>query len=1249
MRTAFFALLLLFLSSPLLANDYQKAWEALARNDRQTARQLLEKALKDPATAADAALTMILLETFDGREEGASEYWKKAAKSFKDPYPYYFPMWFNSAVIGGYGRKNDEQEKLLETLMEDPKCPGTYKAAVQYSLGHHFLSQAKFKDMHAAWNNTTNMTQWQFVGPFDNLSGSGFDKNYPPIAHPEQSATFKSTYDADIQWFKPAAYSEEGWTTPTFYVRYYTGIVFAQTFVTAPSDLDAFLALGFTGNIRVWVNDRLLISEQEYRRTDFDLYKTKCRLNKGVNRVLVQIGFEDEEFPNFAVRFVDAQANLIPGLVSSAAYAPYTKDNSKVAATPIPFFVEAFFEEKVKNEPDNLLNYILLAKSYLRSNKNQEAVATIQKALQKAPDNSLIHFEYIQALVKTDNRTELTQELQRIKEQDPTSLSSYIIRFQEEMGNERYEEAEKILDERSKRYGKDEDIYEGQIKLTAAQQKIEELVGIIEEANRRYPDNAYFNEMVHNVALRLRKDPQAANSINEQFIKKHYVMSTVNQLIREYFDVGQNDKALKMITQLNENFPGNTRYAEQLYDYYYGVKDNKKAKQAIDMLLGLAPFHAQYHENAARLYEQTGDKTAALASFQKALLYNPNDFDARRRVRELQNQTNLTTLLPQYDPYELVKKSKGPDKAGEFDWYYVLDERATILYPERCSETYYSIIVKVLNEKGIDDWKESSLGYNQYRQRLIVEKAEVVKPNGSKFTAEQNDNQLVFTNLEKGDAVYIRYRIVSYANGRMAREHWDNYAFNTFVPAEISRYVLLAPKNLAVDVKTVNFDLPAKTRDIDDFKLYTWETFNEPAMKQESIMPRRVDVGKNLYVSTIHDWQDIAGWYADLSSIQAKQQDYEVQQAVQTLFPAGQTFTPLQKAQKIYEFVVKNIRYSSVSFRQSAFMPQKASKVLQTKLGDCKDLATLYAAMAREAGLEANLVLLSTRDNGEQALPLPAVDFNHCIVKVNAGGQVWYLELTDANLPFGSLPNSDIRGLALEIPYNGAGAKPGIFQLHPDNRTPDYRRQTVQIAIKNRDLAISVNTTLSGALTGNLRETYATLNREKQIEEIQKPLGGRFANPVTVKDVAFGALDQLHDTIQFHVQYNVRNEIIEIGDLKTFRVPFYYIFLKPDAFQEETRNFPINYWEYEDADEYREEVSIDAPAGKQFTEIPKDVALTFGGTQYSLTYKKNSATSLSVVRHIKINRSNIPAGDYAAFRTFVDEVVGAENRYVAFK
>jgi tetratricopeptide (TPR) repeat protein len=1244
----FLAIILLLSALPVLGNDYQKAWEALARNDRDAARSLLEKALKDPATAADAALTMMLICDFDGQSSESGKYWKIAVKNLENPYPYMFPLWFNEALAGDYGQKSPEQVKMLKGLMDDPKCPGTLKMSAQYSLGHHYLSESKFKEMLAAWNSVMPIAEWQFVGPFDNLSGSGFEKNYPPIAQPEPDAMFKSTYNADIQWFKPSSPIGEGSIVPNFYVRYSTGIVYAQTFVTAPSDLETTLAMGFTGNIRVWVNDRLILSEQEYRRTDFDLYKAKCQLKKGVNRVLVQIGFEDNTDNSFFLRFVDDQANQIPGLSSSAKYTPYVKDDSRLVPTPIPFFAEKFLEEKIKNEPENLLNYILLCSTYLRSGKNQEGLAIILKGLQKAPENNLLHIEHIMALIKTNNRTELTQALQRIKEGDPTSLTSLRLRYQEEMDNERYDEAATLLNECAERYGEDEDLLKKRITLASAQNKIEDLTKLITEGNKRYPDNAYFNQLVHNVELYVRKSPQAAIAVNVRFLKRNYAIGTLNQLIDEYFEVGQNDKAVKLLVEMSELFPWSEVYHERLFNYYYGIKDARKAKKSIDHLIGLSPYHASYHKSAALLYEQMGDKTATLEAFKKALHYNPNDSDSRRRIRELQNQTDLATLLPKNDPYELIKNSKGPEKSGEYNWYTILDERATILYPERCSEKYFTTILKVLNEKGIESWKETSLSYNSWRERLIVEKAEVVKPNGSKFAAEQNDNELVFTNLAVGDAIYLRFRIQSYVADRMAREHWDRFAFNKFVPLEISRFAVIAPKDLKIDYKTVNAEVAPTVREESDFKVYTWETRDEPTMKHENLMPRHVDVGKNLYISTILDWQEIANWYADLSAIQSKQ-DYDVQQAVQTLFPAGENFTPIQKAQKIYEYVVKNISYSSISFRQSAYVPQKASKVLQTKLGDCKDLSTLYAAMAREAGLESNLVLINTRDNGEASLPLPSVEFNHCIVKVMVNGEAWYLELTDAMLPFGSLPNYDVGSVALEIPFNGKGAQPGIFRLFPQNRTRDYRHLSMDITVNKQDLNMSAHVTTSGALTRGLRESNSTLNREKQIEGIQESLGGYFSNPVTVKDVAFGALNELRDTLQYDVQFNVRNEVIEIGDLQTFRIPFYFVFLKADAFQEETRVFPINYWDYEDSDEYHEDIRIEVPAGRQITDIPKDVALRFGGIEYKLTYTKKSPTTVHLVRHIKTNRSNIQAKDYAEFRIFLDKVLSAENKYIAFK
>ena len=1249
MRIVLSLLLFLSFNFSLSADNYQKAWEALAKNDRATARQLLEKALNEPANAADAALTLMLIDIFDGTIDDTHETWEKAVANLKDPYPYYFPLWFEAPVTGGYGQKEDHQVKLLKRLIADPKCPGYYKAAAKYALGHHYLTESEFKDMREIRKDISQLTEWQFTGPFDNLAGSGFDKNYAPITHPEPNAVFKSTYNADIKWFTPGKTLQEGWIPTGYYIRNSTAVAYAQTFVTAPSDMEVILAAGFTGNIRIWVNDQLIISEQEYLRTDFDLFKSKCRLHKGNNRVLVQLGFEDAEYPNFCIRFVDEQSNLVPGLVNSPNYAPYQKASGEQPAA-IPFAAEVFFQQKVKSEPDNLLNYILLAKTYVRSNKLQDAIAVIEKAVEKAPDNSLLLIEYIDILNKIENRTDLTREVQHIKETDPTSAVAYVIRHQEFMNSEQYDDAEKELAAYEKKFPRDENVYEKYIKLYLAQKKIKEVVSMIDEASDKYPANSYFNEMKHNVALMLRKDPQGANRINEQFLKRNLIIPVAMQLVNEYYQIGQNDKAVRMLNQYNEQFPGEYLYLEKLFQYYYSQKENKKAATYVTALLSQAPYHAPYHELAAHLYEQSEDNEAALAAFQKVLEYDPNDFDARRRIRDLQKRTDLNTLLPQNDPYEMVKKSKPTEKQKTYDWYYILDEKSTILYPERCSEMYHTLIIRVINENGIDKWKESSIGYNEYRQRLIIEKAEVIKPNGSKFTAEQNGADIVFTNLEKGDAIYLRYRTVSYAYGRIAREFWDSYNFNSTVPCETSRYVIVSPKDLTFDIKTLQTDLKPAVRDVDDVKIYTWETTNEPALKPESLMPSPVDVYKSVSVSTIRNWQEIADWYSDLSTQQAKQ-DLEIQTAVKNLFPQGRTFSPQEKARAIYDFILKNIRYSSVPFRQGAYMPQKASKVLQTKLGDCKDVSTLYAAMAREAGLEANLVLLCTRDNGEEPMPLPSAEFNHCIVKVKAGQEIWYLELTDSSLPFGSLPGNDLGGAALEIPYNGSGAKAGIFKLYPSNRTVDYRRLKTQIDIKNRDMEVSTHSTLSGVMTRNLRGDYATLNTDEQKENMQKWMGKRYTNPIVIKKLNFGNLEALNDTLQYRIQFQARNEIIEIGELRTFRIPFFYTFLQSDMLQEEleARTFPVNYWEYEDADEYLEEFTVNLPEGKQFTEIPKDVTLAFGGSEYKLTYKKAGATSIQVTRQIKVKRDIIPVNQYAAFRQFIDDVVSAENRYIAFK
>jgi hypothetical protein len=120
-----------------------------------------------------------------------------------------------------------------------------------------------------------------------------------------------------------------------------------------------------------------------------------------------------------------------------------------------------------------------------------------------------------------------------------------------------------------------------------------------------------------------------------------------------------------------------------------------------------------------------------------------------------------------------------------------------------------------------------------------------------------------------------------------------------------------------------NSSLQPSIKEVEDFKQYSWEIKNQPAYKDESYMPADVDILPVLHVSTLNSWNDIALWYADLIN-KSSDETHELTSAFQKIFPGKdlKTLTEFDKAKSIYAFIQKKIRYSSVSFRQGAYLPQ---------------------------------------------------------------------------------------------------------------------------------------------------------------------------------------------------------------------------------------------------------------------------------------------------------------------------------------
>ncbi|TAE73292.1 MAG: DUF3857 domain-containing protein [Bacteroidetes bacterium] len=1241
-----------FISSFSFANEYQDAWEAIRNNDLIRAKTLLIKALDNPKTSLDACMLLVILDNQLSKKANMQKYVRKVYDS-KNPefYPNLYALLNNKNMLGDYGKKTPTELKFMQDLLKDDQLNGTLRTYIQNMLGEHYLSSNDLETSQKEEKKINSIYKWQFVGGFDNLIGSGFDKDYAPIY--QTKGEFISSKNAKISWFSPSYVKQSNWISFRNHIIESTAISYAQTFVETQNDTEVILCAGVSGTIKVWLNDRLILSESEDRSTGFDAYKTKCTLKKGFNRLVVQIGYLNDNNPHFMIRLADKNLNDLNNLTYSDQVQNYTSEkNLPVKLAPIKHFAEEFFEQKIKSDPTNLLYPMLLCDVYLRNKKVTEARHLLQPYVEKEYKNYLVRFYLLFVLSKSENRTDFTKELNAFKESFPNSMLSNELKYEQYVQEEKYKEAQDILNNNISNYGMDEEYYLHQIKLFANQRKNQEFVAVINKAYEEYPDELKFVTIYYNIQKEMTKDPKKSLKIYEKYFAKNYNYKALNAMLEAYTELGTPEKSMKVVEKMHKLYPNEIGYLDKLAQYHYSKKNYKEAINYIDKILELCPYSSYAWKDLGTILEEDKQTTKSLEAYKKSLYYQLTDYSTRRKIREIEQKTDLLSSLPEIPVLENIKNSKIDDKIGQHDWYYILDEKQKIIYPEGATEEYFILAVKIVNQKGVDYWHQSSLPYNPYSQRLMIVKAEAVKKNGTKIDAETSGNDLVFTNLEPGDAIYIKYKTESYQSGRMAKDFWDKFIFNSSTVTEQARYSLLLPSDKVFQYKLVNGNVEPTIKELGDYKLYVWESKNIPALKKENFTPALTDIANVLYLSSLSSWKDIVAWYHDISTPQAKD-DFEVEQAYNTIFNGKTKLSNYEKLRSIYDYIVKNIQYSSVSFRQSGFVPQTASKTLQTKLGDCKDVSTLYATLARKAGFKVDLCLVSTRDNGKNDLILPAIDFNHCIVKVNSDNKDYYLELTNSFLPFASLPAVVEYAQILEIPFNVQDIKnEKVKTLESNNTTNSKIKRIIDAKVENRDWKFHVKTTRYGGETYPTRNKYGNITPEKQKEAFEESIANDYKNPISVESVKYpkNLNTDLSDSLDYEYTYSVKNEILEIGSLKTFKVPYADIFANINSFTEKERQHRIEFWKYQDTPEFEEVITVSIPQGTKLIDIPQDVKLEGKVAKVEFYFKKIKDDTLKITKKTKLtpNAVVLPQ-EYDEFKKFLTQLSDIEGKYVTFK
>ncbi|MEQ1511549.1 MAG: DUF3857 and transglutaminase domain-containing protein [Lysobacteraceae bacterium] len=396
--------------------------------------------------------------------------------------------------------------------------------------------------------------------------------------------------------------------------------------------------------------------------------------------------------------------------------------------------------------------------------------------------------------------------------------------------------------------------------------------------------------------------------------------------------------------------------------------------------------------------------------------------------------------------------------------------------------------IKVMKEAGVEIAKDSSIGYSTSIQKAEIVSAYTLKADGRKidvpagnFQESTNRGQngdspiysdrttltVVFPALAVGDTTVLSYRLT-------AREPMFPGQFSvidSFNPARYYGEVVVsvdAPEALplahvAWQMKEVGNRIEGGRRILE----LQWK--NREPVDPETLRDSTFDVERypGYALSTFASYAQISEAYGTRAKAKAAVTPRIAGLADEIV---GDAKDQREVAKRLYEWVSRQISYAGNCIGLGAVVPRDLDVVLDNRMGDCKDHATLLQALLKAKGIDSTQALV----NAGQTYTLPKIPVasmvNHVINYVPS--MDLYLDSTATVVPFGSLPESVAGKRVLLVD----GYRDDTVTPAPQ-RANDWQRMKTSLRIAaDGSVKGTVDLELNGRLAVSAREQFRELD-----------------------------------------------------------------------------------------------------------------------------------------------------------------------------
>lgn len=529
--------------------------------------------------------------------------------------------------------------------------------------------------------------------------------------------------------------------------------------------------------------------------------------------------------------------------------------------------------------------------------------------------------------------------------------------------------------------------------------------------------------------------------------------------------------------------------------------------------------------------------------------------------------------------------------------------------------------IVVLKERAVADARQATIGYSTSIQKADIKAAYTLKPDGRRIDAPKSNYQVetsagrdshapvfsdrtsttvVFPEVAVGDTVVLSYRLTATqpmfpGHFSASETFWRTTAYDA-VDIRIDAPESMPASYEGRQMKEVRNALEGGRRRIQ----WTYENPQPQKSKRKDYSVVDVEREPGFVFSTFRTYEDIARAYgvgARPKAVPTKR----VRELADEI--AGARQEPREVARLLYEWVAVNLSYAGNCVGLGAVVPHDLDFVLDNRMGDCKDHATLLQALLAARGIDSMQALVNA--GGTYRLPrIPvASTVNHVILYIPSLDT--YADPTSDSTPFGMLPFSDRDKPVLLVD----GGKPGART--PASR-PEDNRQTMKTIVRvqpDGSITGESSVSLKGAYALSARSAFRDMSREYEGELLKNYFQGQgYIGDGTLKrDDAKALIAEYSFSTTFDVK-----DVLNVPGPGAFRV-------EPPVFSQR----PISSFtglavvDTEDEADHdttcsggvsTEEYEYVFPAKMKMLATPDDVKIEEGPQSYTATYRLRGDT-----------------------------------------